>query len=236
MSFTADMAFTLDLAGTGTKFSRVVAGPIERAWANSELLSALLTDALNARQFSGGIVISQALGAYCVRAFDRAESLVSRWRSMKDFAADLARNIVFDFIARGYANPTQSETFLVAVVVLVFLGAALRDLLGFTTSSTKYDYAFAGYLIAASAAAQLLVSITSRNGKFLTALLALPTFGEFRGTHKRNLLSDGWHVCLGHAGPTGGIHNYIRLWANHQTQACPKPLHYTTCVLEVLTS
>lgn len=36
--------------------------------------------------------------------------------------------------------------------------------------------------------------------------------------HKRNLLSDGWHVCLGHAAPTGGIHNYIRLGANHQTQ------------------
>lgn len=52
--------------------------------------------------------------------------------------------------------------------------------------------------------------------------------------HKRNLLSDGWHVCLGHAGPTGGIHNYIRLWANHQAQACPKPLHYTTCARGLL--
>lgn len=36
--------------------------------------------------------------------------------------------------------------------------------------------------------------------------------------HKRNLLSDGWHVCLGHAAPTGGIHNYIKLGANHQVQ------------------
>lgn len=48
--------------------------------------------------------------------------------------------------------------------------------------------------------------------------------------HKRNLLSNGWHVCLGHAVPTGGIHNYIRLGANHQTRTCPKQLHYSISV------
>ena len=218
MSFTTDLSFTLNLAGTGTKSSHVVTGAIERAGANSERLSTLFASALNTRQLLSGIVFSQVLAVHCVRAFDRAKSLVCRWRSMKDLAANIARNVVIDFIGRGYTDPAQTKAFLVAVMVLICFGASLCNLLGFTASGTVYDYALTGCVIAAGAAAILLISIIRANSKFLAALLALATFRELRGTHKRNLLSDGWHVCLGHAAPTGGIHNYIRLGANHQTQ------------------
>lgn len=231
MGFTTDLSFTLNLAGTGTKSSHVVAGAIERAGANSERLSALFASALNTRQLLGGIVFSQMLAIHCVSAFDRAKSLVGRGRSMKDCATNLARNIIIDFVGGGYSKLSKASTFPVAIVVLVCFGAALCYFLGFAASSAVHDHTLTGCVIAACAAAILLISIAGKNSKFLAALLAVATFGEFFAGHKRNLLSDGWHVCLGHAGPTGGIHNYIRLWANHQAQACPKPLHYNTGVL-----
>lgn len=65
--------------------------------------------------------------------------------------------------------------------------------------------------------------------------LLAASYASFIG-HKRNLLSDGWHVCLGHAVPTGGIHNYIRLGANHQARMCPKQLHYSTGVRGAITA
>jgi hypothetical protein len=77
--------------------------------------------------------------------------------------------------------------------------------------------------------ARRLVALVGAENVFVSLA---PSGGHFDGftadgagvkRHKRNLLSDGWHVCLGHAAPTGGIHNYIRLSTNHQMQRVLSP-------------
>ena len=234
MGITANLAFSLDLTFTGTKFSHVVAWAIEGTRHNGEWLAALLADTVDALVISFCVPDPHELRQHRIGAlFGAIHPLGARW-SMKHNSANRARNIVLDFVGRGYAKLGNACTFATAIMILLLASASNWHFLGFAAAGAVHSYAIAHGFITASAAAKFLVSVVGKNSKVLAALLALATFGELRGTHKRNLLSNGWHVCLGHAAPTGGIHNYIRLGANHQTRTCPKQLHYSTGVQGLL--
>lgn len=170
-----------------------------------KLLAAVLTGHINRLALSDSCALQRTVSRFCCGVYCEFRS-----------AYLACANILF--------SPRQTRAFARAVFGVESFCSEGKFFSAILACLFENSFA-AARLVSAFLAAKHLVRVAF-DAEFLSAL-----FASVSVIHKRNLLSDGWHVCLGHAGPTGGIHNYIRLGANHQARTCPKQLHYSTSLL-----
>ena len=222
MGVSAYLALPFNLTLAGTELAHIVGGAVHRPFWNVKNFSALLACSLHARLSAFGIASPQSLHLNATGTLKRAVLLICGWRGMENLTAHGAGSGIVAFVGRRNANPSAPLALPVAVMVLIGERFSDGDLFGLAAVVAMNDDAFSHRFVSAFSTAILLLGIA---GRYLESSVADRALA---GSHKRNLLSDGGHVCLGHAAPTGGIHNYIRLGANHQTRTCPKHLHYTT--------
>lgn len=222
MGFTTDMALMFYLTGSRTESTHSVTRTIERGGLNLEYLSALLAGALDGRNLFGRKPHAFAVGF--IGALFGAKLLAGRWSTIEGCSADGADLCHSDFVRRFSAYPISAKAAHIAVMLIVVFSVTSSHLFRLAAIGAVYGYTIAHRCVAAIDAAILLLEVVAFDGKSSVAMSALSyDFRERLAGHKRNLLSDGWHVCLGHAAPTGGIHNYIRLSTNHQMQRVLSP-------------
>ncbi len=213
------------------------------------LLAAVLTPAISRRvclKFLAAVVtydgnLRLPVGIICAETTAKlTRSMEASFGTIKSIFANILTYL--ELLAALLAGPSYLRVLFVHLLdAIVSKTAVVRAILGITGTTSNgvegnaADDAFLRYAWGSAAFVRtedVFAFIASGNW-YINRFAASGAGVE---GHKRNLLSDGWHVCLGHAGPTGGIHNYIRLWANHQAQACPKPLHYSTGVRGMITA
>ena len=216
---------TLEIAKYGV-FLAAILGSLTARWNCLKFLSAVGANKFNAFLPDRALLSSEQIPQVLCGAFARAITLTSRCRrtDRELLAATFAR---LGNLLNVFVHLIDAVVSFPAFVGAVFgiARTTCHDKKVRSANNTSFGNT---WRLATFVGTEDVNTFSAAGFRYVNRLAAS---GAGVKRHKRNLLSDGWHVCLGHAAPTGGIHNYIRLGANHQAHACPKQLHYSTDVL-----